>query len=39
MSARAVGMDFEFTPKQRELYELVGELGKTEVCAPRGAMG
>jgi len=36
MSARAVGMDFDFTPKQRELYELVGELGKTKF-APRAA--
>lgn len=36
MSARTIGMDFDYTPKQREIYDLVGELGKTHF-APRAA--
>lgn len=36
MSARTIGMDFDYTPKQREIYERVGELGKTHF-APRAA--
>ncbi len=37
MSARTVGMDFDYSPKQREIYERVGELGKTKF-APRAGV-
>ena len=36
MSARTLGMDFDYSPRQREVYERVGELGKTKFAARAG---
>jgi len=36
MSARSFGMDFDYTPRQRELYEKVGELGRTRFAPHAG---
>ena len=36
MSARTFGMDFDYTPRQRELYDVVGELGRTRFAPHAG---
>lgn len=36
MSARSLGMDFDYTPRQREIYDIVGELGRTRFAPNAG---